>query len=102
MDIASDTKHLKSFEDYYYGLRLDYTDTKFHISKNSCGVIRFKSKEVVDNIIIPKGGGNVPKLVILQFHQNNKMIINKNKTNTPTNINHTLPHFYSFCKKLKP
>jgi len=22
--IASDTKHLKTFEDYYYGLRLDY------------------------------------------------------------------------------
>ena len=35
----------KSFEDYYYGLRLDYEKTKFHLSKNSCGVIRFKSEE---------------------------------------------------------
>ena len=34
----------KSFEDYYYGLRLDYEKTKFHLSKNSCGVIRFKSE----------------------------------------------------------
>ena len=54
--IASDTKHLKSFEDYYYGLRLDYIGTKFHISKNSCGVIRFKSKDIPGNIVIPKGG----------------------------------------------
>ncbi|GIM52115.1 hypothetical protein CAPN004_11450 [Capnocytophaga cynodegmi] len=54
---ASDTKHLKSFEDYYYyGLRLDYIGTKFHISKNSCGVIRFKSKEITEKIVIPKGG----------------------------------------------
>ena len=50
------TKHLKSFEDYYYGLRLDYIDTKFHISENSCGVIRFKSKDIPENIVIPKGG----------------------------------------------
>lgn len=35
----------KSFEDYYYGLRLDYEKTKFHLSKNSCGVIQFKSEE---------------------------------------------------------
>ena len=54
--IASDAKHLKTFEDYYYGLRLDYKNTKFHISKNSCGVIRFKSSKTPQNIVIPKGG----------------------------------------------
>ena len=54
--MASDTKHLKTFEDYYYGLRLDYIGTKFHISNNSCGVIRFKSKDIPGNIVIPKGG----------------------------------------------
>ena len=54
--IASDAKHLKTFEDYYYGLRLDYKNTKFHISRNSCGVIRFKSSKTPQNIVIPKGG----------------------------------------------
>ena len=43
----------KSFEDYYYGLRLDYEKTKFHLSKNSCGVIRFKSEDAPQILVIP-------------------------------------------------
>ena len=43
----------KSFEDYYYGLRLDYEKTKFHLSKNSCGVIRFKSEDARQILVIP-------------------------------------------------
>ena len=27
-----------------------------HLSKNSCRVIRFKSKDIPENIVIPKGG----------------------------------------------
>ena len=53
VSVASDAKHLKSFEDYYYGLRLDYEKTKFHLSKNSCGVIRFKSKDTPHILVIP-------------------------------------------------
>ena len=53
VSVASDTKHLKTFDDYYYGLRLDYEGTKFHLSKNSCGVICFKSDKVPTNIFIP-------------------------------------------------
>ena len=53
VSVASDTKHLKSFEDYYYGLRLDYEKTKFHLSKNSCGVIRFKSEDAPQVLVIP-------------------------------------------------
>ena len=30
--IASDTKHLKTFEDYYYGLRLDYKHLMVNMS----------------------------------------------------------------------
>ena len=43
----------KSFEDYYYGLRLDYEKTKFHLSKNSCGVIPFKSEDAPQILVIP-------------------------------------------------
>ena len=53
VSVASDAKHLKSFEDYYYGLRLDYEKTKFHLSKNSCGVIRFKSEDAPQKLVIP-------------------------------------------------
>ena len=52
---AADTKHLDSFEDIYHGLRLDYTNTKFFIEDNSCGLIRFKSKNSKD-VVIPEGG----------------------------------------------
>lgn len=57
---AADTKHLESFEDYYHGLRLDYKNAKnkydFYIEDGSCGVIRFKSNEVPETIIVPQGG----------------------------------------------
>ena len=57
---AVDTKHLKTIEDYYYGLRLDYKLSngkyEFYLEEGSCGVIRFKSTEIPDKIIIPKGG----------------------------------------------
>ena len=58
--IASDTKHLKTFEDYYHGLRLDYKNYRgkydFYIEDGSCGVIRFKSDKVAQEIVIPQGG----------------------------------------------
>ena len=53
---ASDTKHLKSFEDLYYGLRLDYAETTFFIEEGSCGIIRFKSLEVPQKAVVPMGG----------------------------------------------
>ncbi|TWP23287.1 hypothetical protein ETU10_08015 [Apibacter muscae] len=56
MSRASDAKHLKSYEDIYNGLRLDYVKTPFYIDKGSCGVIRFKSLKVPKEIIIPTGG----------------------------------------------
>ncbi len=45
---AADAKHLKTYEDLFFGLRLDYADEVGHlpsfIKDGSCGVIRFKSK----------------------------------------------------------
>ena len=52
---AADTKHFKSFDDLYYGLRLDYDGTKFFLDEGCCYAIRFKSKEVPLNIIVPRG-----------------------------------------------
>jgi hypothetical protein len=52
---AKDAKHLKTFEDLYYGLRLDYPQTRFFIEDGSCGVVRFKSTE--SNIVITPTGG---------------------------------------------
>ena len=52
---AADTKHLKSFDDLYYGLRLDYDGTKFFLDEEYCYAIRFKSEEVPLNIIVPRG-----------------------------------------------
>lgn len=51
---AADTKHLKTFEDLYYGERLDYTNSKFFTSANSCGVIRFKNTRSSE-VVIPTG-----------------------------------------------
>jgi hypothetical protein len=46
---ANDTKHLKSYEDYYHGLRLDYKDKAgmypFNIYDEGCYVIRFKARD---------------------------------------------------------
>jgi len=52
---AADTKYFKSFDDLYYGLRLDYDGTKFFLDEGCCYAIRFKSKEVPLNIIVPRG-----------------------------------------------
>ena len=50
-----DTKHFNSFDDLYYGLRLDYDGTKFFLDEGSCYAIRFTSKEVPLNVDIPRG-----------------------------------------------
>ena len=53
---AADAKHLKSYEDLYFGLRLDYTDAGGklynYVEDGSCGVIRFQSKQAKD-VVIP-------------------------------------------------
>jgi hypothetical protein len=54
---AKDAKHLFTFEDVYYGMRLNYTlengTMPFKLSDGSFGVIRFKT---------PNTGASVPKL----------------------------------------
>ena len=52
---AADTKHLNSFDDLYYGLRLDYDGTKFFLDEGYCYVLRFKSKEVPLKVNVPRG-----------------------------------------------
>ena len=49
---AVDTKHLKTIEDYYYGLRLDYEKTLFSAGDKYYYTIRFKI-EKLDNLVIP-------------------------------------------------
>ena len=49
---AVDTKHLKTIEDYYYGLRLDYEKTLFSAGDKYYYAIRFKTREL-DNLVIP-------------------------------------------------
>jgi len=46
---------LKSYDDIYHGLRLDYTGTNFFIEDGSCAVIRFTSKSS-GSVVIPSGG----------------------------------------------
>ena len=52
---AADTKHFNSFDDLYYGLRLDYDGTMFFLDEGCCYAIRFKSKEVPLKINVPRG-----------------------------------------------
>ncbi|MGX1927882.1 fibronectin type III domain-containing protein [Flagellimonas sp. 2504JD4-2] len=40
---AKDAKHLSTFDDVYYGMRLDYDGTAFNLSDGSFGVIRYKT-----------------------------------------------------------
>ncbi len=54
---ASDSKHLKTYIDIYYGMRLDYNDTKFFLKDGSCGVIRYTVPNV-SSIVIPKSVSN--------------------------------------------
>ena len=53
---ASDAKHLKTYEDLYFGLRLDYVNNAGRlvnfVEDGSCGVIRFKSKSL-NQITLP-------------------------------------------------
>lgn len=53
MSTAADSKHLNTFDDIYYGMRLDYPNTKFALSDGSCGVIRFKASN--------SGNASVPR-----------------------------------------
>jgi hypothetical protein len=54
---AKDGKHLKTYEDIYYGMRLDYANTTFNINDGSCGAIRFKASNSSE-AIIPKSVAN--------------------------------------------
>ena len=47
---AKDAKHLQTYEDIYYGMRLDYklsdgVSQNFYLSDESCGVIRYKTQQ---------------------------------------------------------
>ncbi|SFZ97122.1 Fibronectin type III domain-containing protein [Chryseobacterium limigenitum] len=61
---AADAKHLKSYEDLYFGLRLDYVDDSGklynYVEDGSCGVIRFQSKQSKD-AIVPAGAAATEK-----------------------------------------
>ena len=54
---ASDAKHLKTYDDLYWGLRLDYVNDggklMNYIEDGSCGVIRFKTKSTSE-LSIPR------------------------------------------------
>ena len=54
---ASDAKHLKTYDDIYWGLRLDYVNDggrlMNYIEDGSCGVIRFKTKSTSE-LSIPR------------------------------------------------
>lgn len=52
---AADTKHFKSFDDLYYGLRLDYDGTKFFLDEGCCYAIRFTSDNIPLKVDIPRG-----------------------------------------------
>ncbi|WP_132065991.1 MULTISPECIES: hypothetical protein [Aquimarina] len=52
---AKDAKHLKTYEDIFHGMRLDYEGSKFNLSDGYCIIIRYKAKK--PNIAIPIGAG---------------------------------------------
>ncbi|WP_131248740.1 hypothetical protein [Aquimarina atlantica] len=52
---AKDAKHLKTYEDIFYGMRLDYDGSDFKLSDGSCGIIRYKVEN--PNLTIPQGAG---------------------------------------------
>ncbi|WP_088655845.1 hypothetical protein [Geofilum rhodophaeum] len=55
---AADAKHLSNVEDIYYGMRLDYSGTKFSAADKSCGIIRFKADNIT-KIEVPKSPANL-------------------------------------------
>jgi hypothetical protein len=58
MSTAKDSKHLITYDDIYYGMRLDYQGSAFSISDGSCGVIRFKAPNA-NTAIVPRSSNNV-------------------------------------------
>ncbi|MBN2750868.1 MAG: hypothetical protein JXR57_15365 [Bacteroidales bacterium] len=55
---AKDAKHLKTYDDIYYGMRLDYklgdgVSQNFYLSDGSCGVIRYKTPKA-NTLEVPK------------------------------------------------
>ncbi len=63
---AKDAKHLQTYDDIYYGMRLDYklsdgVSQNFYLSDGSCGVIRYKTPNA-NTATIPKcplNGGDI-------------------------------------------
>ena len=53
--IAADAKHLRTYDDLYYGLRLDYLNDggklMNFVEDGSCGVIRFKTASASEFVI---------------------------------------------------
>jgi Fe-S cluster biosynthesis and repair protein YggX len=67
---AKDAKHLNTFDEIYYGMRLDYSGTKFSINDGSCGVIRYKTSNV-SSIEVPRSpanGGSISDLMPFTGH----------------------------------
>ncbi len=58
MSTAKDSKHLNTYDDIYYGMRLDYQGSAFSISDGSCGVIRFKAPNA-NTAIVPRSSNNI-------------------------------------------
>ena len=55
---AKDAKHLQTYDDIYYGMRLDYklgdgVSQNFYLSDGSCGVIRYKTPKA-NALEVPK------------------------------------------------
>jgi hypothetical protein len=50
---AKDGKHLRTYEDIFFGMRLDYSNTPFSLNDGSCGVIRYTASNSAD-AIVPK------------------------------------------------
>ena len=61
VSICADIKQYKTVADFYYGLRLDYSGTRFKPEDNSCGVIRFKAINITSAFIpkSPFNGGEI-------------------------------------------
>jgi hypothetical protein len=43
MTTAKAANHLTSYEAIYYGMRLNYSGTKFSLSDGSCSVVRYRT-----------------------------------------------------------
>ena len=54
---AKDSKHLQTYEDLYYGLRLDYIDSPYKLEDSKCGIIRYTSNDA-STAIVPRSVTN--------------------------------------------